>query len=263
MPCLTHSKGRELAERQPRVLRLIGEFLTIVVGVLVALAVDQARTASDEVALEGSYLTRLADEIRDDRDETTADLIFRWGAMERSAQETLGYLEDPSLPLDDLTGFAVEAIQPAFQASWQPAEGTTFEELLSTGRLNLIRDPAVRTALLSFYRTEEAQAAFVDRMDLGYRLYVQRVGGPAVWWPAMECYDRRSAARVAEPFDCHPEVGTAEVERFVAALRSDSSAGDLLRQRLVDIGTLRTWLQERQERQSRLLESLLEATQSD
>ena len=127
---------------------LAGEFIIIVVGVLVALAVDQWSQARSDRLLETRYLQRLKADL-----EFDTTLFARFDSRALSAKA--GILRDLLAPdalarlrarpnlVDDLNYSKVVALPTN-----RPA---TFEELQSTGRLSLIQDTDLRGALSYYY----------------------------------------------------------------------------------------------------------------
>jgi hypothetical protein len=164
----------------------LGEFIVIVLGVLVALAVDDAAQYRADRQLEAHLLDRLHEDLRAD----AADLAFaqvqvarrQWmfGAiaqglgggvlapppdsvvrMERQyavlealgdpdAQFALDWPDVGESPLGMLGGY------PEFDIS-----DDSYQEMLSRGAMRVLSDPEVRTAVLAYYRVAEDLAADV------------------------------------------------------------------------------------------------------
>ena len=142
--------GGRLSEQRlvPRARRWIGEFVVIVAGVLVALAVDQWRDAREDRVAEARYLDRL----RADLEWDTANFAqFERVALhakaavlrELLAEDAPDRLTARRTLIEDLnySGFiALPANRPA-----------TFEELQNTGNLSLLQDIELRGALSHYY----------------------------------------------------------------------------------------------------------------
>ncbi len=135
--------------------RWAAELLVIVVGVLVALGVDDWREAKRERALEHYVLTRLEEDL--DRDlveiETTlASAYVRMGAVtsilravdhEYAEASSLDGVEVP--PLDGLTIFRARAAR-----IFDHQDGA-FRELLSTGSIQVLSDLRLRSDIANYY----------------------------------------------------------------------------------------------------------------
>ena len=128
--------------------KALGEFLIIVVGVLAALAVDEWRGEREDRRLEAAYLARIQVDIKRDIDEFAAEIAV----LEKKAA-FLQSLVDKSTERE----FAENArtlMEAKVYSSFRglPASvRTTFDELLSTGRLALIRDLTIRRAMSEYY----------------------------------------------------------------------------------------------------------------
>jgi hypothetical protein len=127
---------------------VIGGFVVIVAGVLVALAVDQWRAAREDRVIEARYLDRL----RADLEWDTANFgSFDRAALQAKAEvlrdllaaDALDRLMARSSLIDDLNYSGFVALPPN-----RPA---TFEELQSTGNLSLLQDIELRGALAQYY----------------------------------------------------------------------------------------------------------------
>jgi hypothetical protein len=145
-------------------LRLFAEFLVIVVGVLAALAADRWMQARDDQDLATRYYERLLTELVADsvRLEELRDTAFARG---ESARELLSSLQGA-----DGRG-AVGLYFRSTADGTLPTSDVTFEEMQSTGALQLLR-PALRQALFDYYAfAARARAGIEDSR----RLYIDPV----------------------------------------------------------------------------------------
>lgn len=216
-----------------RVARGVVELITIVVGVLLALAVDQAVENSNNRDLERGYLQRLSGSLARDIETAETDL-WRFGFEKTSAEAIYPLVLDPTLPLTDSLGFVVESIIVGFQ-NWSPVDDATFEELKSTGRLTLIRNEELRAAIGSYYRAREHGNAFVQRAEVSYRYLQQKISGGDAHWIAYDCYVDRVLNRSGQPFDCHPPIPAPVVKRIVERMRGDDEVVGALSQRVYEM----------------------------
>ena len=146
---------------------VVVEVLIVVVGIFLGLQVDDWNEARKERALEHEYLARLAGDIRVDIDEflklqgifeTKAKMIA--DLQELPVAEILSRPEDQlALELDYTTWKALPEIQSA-----------TMTELTSAGRLTLLRDSPLRTALSSYYSEYELLSGILSESDGNYRV---------------------------------------------------------------------------------------------
>lgn len=124
------------------------DIAVVILGVVIALALNSwAETRSDR-RLERSYLYRLA---RDLRADSTLLQRYRANAAdgEAGARLLLNLLNDDSQIADDTT--VARAFGDATRGALSTANAPTIEELKSTGNLRVIQDARVRDAMLTYY----------------------------------------------------------------------------------------------------------------
>lgn len=166
------------------IARLGGEFLVIVVGVLVALGVDDWRQYHDDRQLEEHLLDRLQAELLADasdlasaRREVNARLwvldavlaeLRDPNAAARLQPQRLEALQNPPL-LDSLRTASGRGSTWTFDPVAEPLGRTfrlwpefdlsddAYQEMLATGSLGLIRDRELRSAMMRYYRVAEDQ----------------------------------------------------------------------------------------------------------
>lgn len=135
-----------------RIRRTAVEFVIIVAGVLVALAVDEWREGHEQRADERAYVLRLARDIRFD-----STFLVEGNRLRDEKIEVLNNLLDlapsRSLTADQLRQ-AARGLALASRGAWGslPPQRVTFDELLSTGSLALIRDQVLRQKIAEYYR---------------------------------------------------------------------------------------------------------------
>jgi len=212
--------------------RLLGEFVIIVVGVLVALWVDQLREARVNAALEVEYLKSLVIDLEADLaqfDETEA-----WMRRSEAAAATVLALYEGSPPTDDAADL-VAAVETAGWQSWPSITRNTMDDLRSTGNLRLIQDPALRRAIAAYYATVEnvsiPNANMRDRIWAQYDARVANVLGPGERLGVLQRPESFGHGITSEALVA---VEPPSVEELTAALRAfpelEIAAGEVLYQ---------------------------------
>lgn len=160
---------------------LLGEFVVIVVGILMALWVDQIREDHVNAGLEVEYLQSLLVDL--DADLAQYDTAETWMRRQEAAAATVLALYKGSPPTRDANQLAT-AVETA---GWQFVPSitrTTIDDLKSTGNVRLITDPAIRRKISDYYATIEGvsipNAAMRDRMWAEYDAHVANVLAPGV-----------------------------------------------------------------------------------
>lgn len=157
-----------------RVIRMGAEFLVIVVGVLVALAVDEWSSSVQERELEREYLQSLSIDLAEDSAAYA-------GALAPNLEEALAALRTivpvargvEAMPIDTV-GFVRLMWESRFSVTQFEERRTTFEELLATGNLNLIRSAELRASIVSYY---EQVRMSTSRSERGRSAYAQLLFG--------------------------------------------------------------------------------------
>ena len=134
--------------------RLLAEGLVIIVGVLVALAVDRAATRVDERSLEREYLRGLVTDL-----ESLAAASRQAGSAATRSNEAArvvlaaarGQVRDGTSGPDlaralVLAGFIID----------QPFARDTWDDIVGTSRVYVLRDDELRRRIASFYRQPHA-----------------------------------------------------------------------------------------------------------
>lgn len=174
-----------------RLAQWLGELIVIVVGVLVALAVDDLVQYRADRELEAHLIERLAaDLVADAGDLAIAQVQV---ARRRWLFEALTLALDgggvPAAPPDSLVrmerhaSLAEAAGRPegAFARKWDdPLErplltlrgipefdlsDDAYREMLAAGALRTLRDPVLRSAIMAYYRTAQDMAANVTDLE--------------------------------------------------------------------------------------------------
>jgi hypothetical protein len=164
-----------------RLSRVAAEFLTIVLGVLVALGVDSWNTERRESSRGEDYLARIAADIATDvaalrevlegtpsRQESGAELISRLGG---------GQSDDRSY--NALLLSLLDA-QHRFEL---PVSNWTYAEIEGNAELNLIRDPTLRSTIVRYYaRAKGYRERLLElREALRTPLYVELANTSFTW----------------------------------------------------------------------------------
>ena len=197
---------------------LLGEFVVIVVGVLMALWVDELREARDNAELEVEYLESLVVDLGADLaqfDETEA-----WMRRSEAAAAIVLALYQGSPPAGNVADL-VAAVETAGWQAWPSITRNTVDDLKSTGNLRLIRDPGLRRAISAYYTTVEnvsiPNANMRDRIWAQYDARVANVLAPGVRLGVLQRPESfghgitSDALTAAEP---------PSVEELIAALRA-------------------------------------------
>jgi len=211
---------------------LLGEFFVIVVGVLIALWVDQLREAHVNAGLEVEYLKLLVVDL--DADLAQFDETEAWMRRGEAAAATVLALYEGSPP----TASKADLVAAVETAGWQYFPSITrhtLEDLRSTGNLRLIRDAELRRAIADYYATVEEVsiplANVRDRIWAQYDARVANVLGPGVRLGVLQRPESFGAGITSDALEA---AEPPSMEKLIEALRAfpelEIAAGEVLYQ---------------------------------
>ena len=152
--------------RKPRMdwPRAFGEFVIIATGVLAALAVDEWRSEYNDRKTEIDYLSRLRVDLERDIDTFTREISVlekKAGFLQSLLDKTIEteFSENPRALME-------AKVYSSFKGM-PDSVSTTFDELTSTGRLALIRDLEIRSAMSEYYSGYVSLNEQVNQMPIG------------------------------------------------------------------------------------------------
>lgn len=141
--------------------RGLAELVVIVAGVLIALWIEGLRQASTDRSTERSYLERLeADLVAD-----SARLAYRRGGEMRNAEAArlaTRFVDDGWAPTRD-TLEVLKAFHFAGFLNFLRLQRTTWDDLVATGNLKLLRDQTLRQALGLYYESQALH--FIEQLN--------------------------------------------------------------------------------------------------
>jgi hypothetical protein len=152
---------------------LVAEFLVIVLGVLVALAVDQYTSAREERARIATHLEQLSTELGDMAEKLAVERQRYESSLLAATKVIEGLTTRASVPSDSLVIWFPKVF---ISRDWEP-ETTVINTMISSGDMGLVHDRALESEMTRFrervqavaYRRALAEELFMD----GYRALIQ------------------------------------------------------------------------------------------
>jgi hypothetical protein len=157
-------------ERRPWLARASAEFALIVVGVLAALALESWWGGVRDRRSEGEYIADLRDEMLRGRESLASQLRVQAQA-ETSLRHALILLER-GVAVDSAGALVLSLVRGgAWGVAYPTVANAVFEDLRSSGRLQLIRDADLRRAIMQHYSRYETElvrfTALRERFESG------------------------------------------------------------------------------------------------
>jgi hypothetical protein len=126
--------------------RLVAEFLVVVLGVVVGLAVDSAREAKADSGHAIEYLTRIADDLAASERLMTEQIVTNDTVMEHGLLLLDGLNRRSLPPPDSLRGWWA----PLFHSASYRATTPTIDALVAGGDTGLLTDSELKRAILQY-----------------------------------------------------------------------------------------------------------------
>ena len=144
----------------------IGELAIVTAGVLIALAVDQWNTDRLAGVEEAAYVSRLISDI----DGDITSLEYQIDALDKK-QESLARVADQlrsGLNSDHLEFFQDVVIGANYGWNQDSADSATYDDLLGSGNLGLIKDHRIRILVSDYYDHFEGGGNRVEERETEY-----------------------------------------------------------------------------------------------
>jgi hypothetical protein len=137
----------------------VGELVIVTVGVLIALGAGGWLEDRQEQALEQDYIERMIKDLRSDLESIS---IIKVASMDRAqyAQNVLTAYDNKSISISPSE--LARSVEYAAYFSYPSYAKTTFDDLMSTGNLRLIRSNEIKEAIAMYYAEIEWTGQFRD-----------------------------------------------------------------------------------------------------
>lgn len=210
-------------------LYAIGEIILVVIGILIALQVNNWNENRKTLKKEQQYLERLHENLEKDSNMYALNIDFYKKVLEKGSL-ALSYVDH-----NDLSGHSYWDILVAFfQASqiWPViSEGPTYEELKSAGELSLIQVISLRNELSYYYTGGQQRYRETIGINPPYRKMVREIIPFEVQNYMWEnCH--RTLGNRQELLDCDPAIPEAESKEILEEIKANKEV----------IGELRFWM---------------------
>lgn len=198
--------------------RMVGEFVLIVAGVLVALMVETALDNRQDGKLRDEYLSRIKADLESDKSALAGRIEF-FAGVQRFSQDVLGWLDNGG-----------EVDQGLLLASFYAAEvwpmtpdASTYSDLHSTGNIRLLDNIDLRTSMALYYNKAVSTASGMTPNE-DYRQIIRGVIPTAVQdLIRKNCptTDEADLAPTGFPSCSLPGVDYEQLNRLYEPLRTD------------------------------------------
>lgn len=144
------------------VLYAIGEIVLVMVGILLALQIDNWNDARKDRSTEEQYMERLLHDLQNDTIYFESQMLLCEKAVSHLDSFLIEMYKAPESPDD------VERIikHSSFQTDDLTLKNSTFRELISTGSMNIFSDQNIKVAIMDYYHLGEEIASQIQEFNL-------------------------------------------------------------------------------------------------
>jgi hypothetical protein len=127
----------------------IGEIVLVVIGILIALQINNWNEGRKDRIEEKKFLTRFEVEITSNIERISISIDLNKSRRQR-AEFLLKTIDRPQLA-ENSASYFIRSIEHAGYTNFPVISDNTFQEIKSSGKLSLIRNESIRNALLEYY----------------------------------------------------------------------------------------------------------------
>jgi hypothetical protein len=212
--------------------RLFGELLVIIVGVLVALAFDAGWDRLQDRKSESVALESLAQDVAG-AESLLRDLMRRDSIMVARADQLLSY---STVPADTF----LILVEDLFNTTPIEVRLRTYDELLSTGRVQLLRDRGLRLKLTELDATARTLASYSSQVEMQWAQTARPLLYRSVDWDGLAAVASSGPWGVPGPDYASPSTdSTVELDSEFRAMVRDRRAMVRVRSRWFGEPTMR------------------------
>ncbi len=161
-------------------LYAIGEIALVVIGILIALQINNWNEHRKSLKLEQSYYCKILEDITQDSIQIER-LIVGSDSRVKSANQLLHQLQQSEISRDEVI-VALMGTLTLIQSTFTPSQAA-FEDLKSSGNLNLLRDAGLKESIIDYYQTLNGLVEVADsHADEAIRTLNEKTDYAAIGW---------------------------------------------------------------------------------
>jgi len=150
----------------------IGEIILVVIGILIALSINNWNEKRKDSILEKEYLTRLLEDIKFDISWSNIYILDRYKRKVESLENGKAYYQGNYVIKDTLQFLKDIGYGGVFGNAALSLNTNTYNELISTGNLRKIENNTLRTEIINYYETSNANTEASRNYISGYINFV-------------------------------------------------------------------------------------------
>jgi hypothetical protein len=143
-----------------------GEIVLVVIGILIALSINNWNQNRLDENLESQYYNRLLDDVREEKLILQATVNYSKQVLGHAKNAIAVFENSPDAnpnPIDNLIDmYQASQLADSYSAS------STYKELIASGQINLIQNDSLKTALIRYYEVDWSESG-VFQLENKYR----------------------------------------------------------------------------------------------
>jgi hypothetical protein len=151
-------------------LYAIGEIILVVIGILIALQVNNLNNEKAEKNREQKYLANIVLDLKKDIKSLNYLLEFRRNRI-IGDQKIIAHMN--GIPVDNLNELSKIVVNSMMERNFTP-NNTTFSELSNSGNLNLISNDSIKFLLLELEELYKVNELSIEHETFDYREYISK-----------------------------------------------------------------------------------------
>ena len=141
----------------------IGEIILVVIGILIALQINDWSQDKKNQKLEAQYYCRLLEDVNQDLANYN-DYVNLLNEKIGTNNTLIQRLQDESMPLDSIAPLVLKSIKYSIRDT--KATTDAFEDIKSSGNLNIIKDLSIKNKLAAYYKTLANTSTVIESSGL-------------------------------------------------------------------------------------------------
>ena len=151
-------------------LYAIGEIVLVVIGILIALQINNSNIKRIDKTIEIKYLKNIKVDLEKDLGNINYNLEFR---HKKSAGTKKLIEQINGLPVDNLTELTYNVMNTLYNERFQPSN-VTYNDLVSSGNLNLISNDSIKILLLELSLLHQNNEFYIEHETSEYEEYISK-----------------------------------------------------------------------------------------
>ena len=203
----------------------IGEIVLVVIGILIALQINNWNQKRLNNNVETQYVQRLLEDLQEDKALIEATLNYS-NQVSLHAKNAIAIFENST----EMNYNPVDILVDMYQASQlqEPSSVmSTYKELIASGQINMIRNDSLKTALIRYYELDWATTKMFT-LPNNYRENIRgKMPDDFQTEIRTKCGDTyrklRNSYEIVLPKTCEANINVEEAQNIVNILREDES----------------------------------------